>query len=149
MKQKPKKVKTRDINAPIPEFKGKGIEGTTYKDIFWRKSNEDQIGWLLSLVSEANEQIFRLQQQVDYLQDETGLSGRKVEVLQRKDLWTQDDVCKYFSLDKRILIRGAENGEWPKPKKIGTKIYYELVDLKDMFRAKDGNLDKLDNYLSL
>ena len=33
--------------------------------------------------------------------------------------------------------------------KIGAKIYYELVDLKDMFRAKDGNLDKLDNYLSL
>ena len=61
-------------------------------------------------------QIFRLQQQVDYLQDETGLSVSKVEVLQRKDLWTQDDVCKYFSLDKRILIRGAENGEWPKPK---------------------------------
>ena len=30
--------------------------------------------WLLSLIEESNEQIFRLQQQEDYLKEETGLS---------------------------------------------------------------------------
>lgn len=68
MKQKPEKVQLRSLNSPIAEFKGKDIEGTTYRDIFKSLSNEDQIEWLLSLIEESNEQIFRLQQQVDYLQ---------------------------------------------------------------------------------
>jgi hypothetical protein len=113
MRQKPEKVKIANLNSPIPEFKGKDIEGTTYRDIFTSLSNEDQIVWLLSLIEESNEQIFRLQQQVDYLQEETGLSVEEVEVLQLKELWTKDDVCRYFNLDDRTLKRGAESGEWP------------------------------------
>ena len=79
-KQNPKKVKVTNLNAPIPEFNGKDIEGTTYRDIFTSLSTEDQIGWLVSLIEDSNEQIFRLQQQVDYLQEETGLSVNEVEV---------------------------------------------------------------------
>ena len=149
MKQNPKKVKVTNLNAPIPEFKGKDIEGTTYRDIFTSLSTEDQIEWLVSLIEDSNEQIFRLQQQVDYLQDETGLSVNEVEVLQRKDVWTKAEVEAYFSVDEKTLKRGAEKGEWPVPIKRGKKIYYKLMDLKEMFRAKDGSLDKLDNYLSL
>lgn len=142
MKQKPEKVQILSLNSPIAEFKGKEIEGTTYRDIFTSLSNEDQIEWLLSLIEESNEQIFRLQQQVDYLQEETGLSVEEVEVLQLKELWTKDDVCRYFNVDDRTLRRGAESGEWPKPIKKGKKIYYKLIDLKENFRTNDGNLDK-------
>lgn len=148
MKQNPKKVKITNLNAPIPEFKGKDIEGTTYRDIFISLSTEDQIEWLVSLIEDSNEQIFRLQQQVDYLQDETGLSVNEVEVLQRKDVWTKSEVEAYFKVDEKTLRKGAESGEWPVPIKRGKKIYYKLWDLKEVFRSKDGNLDKLDNYLS-
>lgn len=137
-----------NLNAPIPEFKGKDIEGTTYRDVFKSLSNEEQIVWLLSLIEESNEHVFRLQQQVDYLQEETGLSVEELEVLQLKELWTKDDVCRYFNVDDRTLRRGAESGEWPNPIKKGKKIYYRLMDLKENFRTKDGSLDKLDNYLS-
>ena len=44
---------------------------------------------------------------------------------------------------KKTLKRGAESGEWPVPIKRGKKVYYKLMDLKEMFRAKDGSLDKL------
>ena len=103
MKQNPKKVKVTNLNAPIPEFKGKDIEGTTYRDIFTSLSTEDQIGWLVSLIEDSNEQIFKLQQQVDYLQEETGLSVNEVEMLQRKHVWTKEEVEGYFKVDLREI----------------------------------------------
>jgi len=149
MKQKPKKIKVTDINAPIPEFEVKDIEGTTYKDIFTSLDNEDQIGWLLSLMEEANEQIFRLQQQIDYLQEETGFSVDEIKILQLKDIWSEHNVNQYFEVDSATLRRGEKTGEWPKRYKRGGKVFYKLIDLKEMFLSKDGNLDNLNNYLKV
>lgn len=130
------------FNDPIDSIGGENIEG-----VFSSLQTEEQTGFLFSLLGDTNEQIFRLQQQVDYLSKETGLSADELEMLQRKELWTTEEVCKYFNKDARTLRRGAESGEWAKPYKVGGRNYYKLQDLKEQFREKDGNLDTLDKLL--
>ena len=144
MKQKPKKQKPiiRRFNDPIESIGGETIEG-----VFTSLQPEEQIEFLFSLLGDTNEQIFRLQQQVDYLSFETGLSVEEVEMLQRKELWTTEEVCGYFNIDARTLRRGAKSGEWTKPHKVGGRNYYKLQDLKEQFREKDGNLDTLNKVL--
>jgi len=119
------------------------------REMYSSFTDMERVDALITYIDSVRDEMFILQQKLDYLQEETGLSVNEVEVLQRKELWTQEEVCKYFSVNERTLRRGAESGEWTKPIKIGGKIYYKLIDLKEMFKSKDGNLDNLNNYLKV
>ncbi|MCH1517113.1 MAG: helix-turn-helix domain-containing protein [Flavobacteriaceae bacterium] len=119
------------------------------REMYSSFTDMERVEALITYIDSVRDEMFILQQKLDYLQEETGLSVNEVEVLQRKELWTQEEVCKYFSVNERTLRRGAESGEWTKPIKIGGKIYYKLIDLKEMFKSKDGNLDNLNNYLKV
>ena len=77
------------FNDPIDSIGGENIEG-----VFSSLQTEEQTGVLFSLLGDTNEQIFRLQQQVDYLSKETGLSADELEMLQRKELWSTEEGCK-------------------------------------------------------
>lgn len=145
MKHKPKKEKPiiKKFNDRIETAGGETIEG-----IFSSLETEDQTKFLFRLLGDTNEQIFRLQQQVDYLSSETGLSADKVKMLQLKDVWSTEEVCGYFSIDPKTLNRGVKSGEWPKPaRKTGGTNRYRLTDLKTMFIEQDGNTDELDKLL--
>lgn len=108
------------------------------REMYSSFTDMERVEALITYIDSVRDEMFILQQKLDYLQEEIGLSVNEVEVLQRKELWTQEEVCKYFSVNEITLRRGAESGDWAKPN----------VLLSEPLCVKSGMTPKHENSVS-
>ena len=108
-----------------------GSGGLTSREIFESLNDEDKPLFLFNHLEHAYDNIFDLQQRVEYFEEQTELTPN--EVLQRKEVWSKKEVCDYFSISSKTFERWGSSGEI-RVVKIGGKDYCRLIDLKDRFR---------------
>ena len=57
------------------------------------------------------------------------------KIIQRKDVWSKKEVCRYFDITTKTFERWKKSGEI-KVTEFGGKNFYRLIDLKDRFRDR-------------
>jgi len=114
-----------------------GSGGFTSREIFESLNDEDKILFLFNHLEHAYDNIFDLQQRVEYFEEQTELTPD--EVLQRKEVWSKKEVCDYFNISAKTFDRWGSSGEI-RVVKIGGRDYCRLIDLKDRFRDRGEDL---------
>ena len=87
-----------------------------------------------------SEKIDALFDMVKDLQDKKTLT--REQRLQRKSLWSKQDVCFYFGISTKTFERWKKSGEI-KVEDIGGKDYCKIINLKRRVMDKDENFDWL------
>ncbi len=87
-----------------------------------------------------SEKIDALFDMVKDLQDKNTLT--RDQRLQRKSLWTKQDVCYYFGISTKTFERWKNEGEI-NVKQIRGKDFIPIIDLKKRVMDKDGDIEWL------
>ena len=87
-----------------------------------------------------SEKIDALFDMVKDLQDKNTLT--RDQRLQRKSLWTKQDVCYYFRISTKTFERWKNEGEI-NVKQIRGKDFIPIIDLKKRVMDKDGDIEWL------
>ncbi|MDC1235779.1 hypothetical protein N8Z50_01125 [Flavobacteriaceae bacterium] len=87
-----------------------------------------------------SEKIDAIFDMVKDLQDKNTLT--RDQRLQRKSLWTKQDVCYYFGISTKTFERWKNEGEI-NVKQIRGKDFIPVIDLKKRVMDKDGDIEWL------
>ena len=87
-----------------------------------------------------SEKIDALFDMVKDLQDKRTLT--REQRLQRKSLWSKQDVCFYFGISTKTFERWKNEGEI-NVKQIRGKDFIPIIDLKKRVMDKDGDIEWL------
>ena len=79
---------------------------------------------------------------VKEIQDKMGVPLTRDQRLQRKSLWTKQDVCYYFGISTKTFERWKNEGEI-NVKQIRGKDFIPIIDLKKRVMDKDGDIEWL------
>ena len=101
------------------------------KEHFDALSNDAKIEALIHYMDEIRDLTFENAQLLQHFHKHMS----EDELLQRKEVWSKKEVCRYFDFDAKSFERYKKSGEL-KVKSIGGKDYCLLTDLKDRFRDR-------------
>lgn len=109
------------------------------KQHFDKLTDKEKVDALWEHIQRLEEVVFNNQQELQQIESETNITVTEEERLQRKEVWSKEEVCDYFGISTKTFERWKKEGEI-KVMQIKSKDYCRLIDLKDMFRDRGEDL---------